>query len=262
MKSFWNYIKTSSSTNTSTDNSVSNSVGKSFGKSVKSKNIDSETSVAIKCSNDTVNDTKPSKPKPRKLRGNQTRSRLCQEPLLFQVDKHTETICDMIHRYSGSNKFILGCVAWITCPRILKCLLSARSAGSVVSFIINKDDTDCSTDLALLYINLGCISENEMSVLLDTPKKLCYRRRCIVKRDVNKMSNSDIKSFMHHKFAVFGDIQCDSRNTKSLYPSRGCIGSFNWTINARSSAESLLWLTSSEILYHMIHEYRKQFKLA
>ena len=158
--------------------------------------------------------------------------------------------------YISRAKAAVGCIAWLTHPKILDAM--QRLCG--ISIIVQKEDFlrtdgklqgDWKTDLRNRYAALngldGIVSKCENCFVVDS----CLRTfdefsieavRCV---GFARSSNELDRPIMHHKFMVFCDIEehkVNGRILRIIQPYAVWTGSFNFTRNAVRSFENALYL--------------------
>ena len=151
------------------------------------------------------------------------------------VHAHLGDIATPLERFLADAESVVGCVAWITSPRLVGALV-----GKPVSIIVNKEwalrDSDMKAPSVRQRANLarlsGGLSRRDFPAPLSSGVTAANERldavRCVGHSPRGRTANNPL---MHHKFVVA---------LRAGKPVAVWTGSFNFTVNAESSLENAL----------------------
>jgi phosphatidylserine/phosphatidylglycerophosphate/cardiolipin synthase-like enzyme len=166
----------------------------------------------------------------------------------------------------GRFDYMVGCIAWLTDPGILRALATREG----VSIIVQKEDflrpdSDARPDLRKLYEAIparlarwdidGVL--NDMS--LQGGGEPFDAIRCVGNHNASK---SPAAARAHHKFLVFADREPFVHNGRDNWDAPCCIkpkavwtGSFNFTVNAGRSLENAVLINDPVIARAYFNEF-------
>lgn len=174
-----------------------------------------------------------------------------------------DALVDCINRYD----YMVGCVAWLTDPVILRAL--ATRCG--VSIIVQKEDflrPDCDErlDTRRLYGSIRSgFDRYQIPGILSSMSFACDPTldaiRCVGNHNSNK---SPAHPRAHHKFLVFGRVPTPEKDNEDNYPDAlhwGFVpeavwtGSFNFSVNAGRSLENAVFIEDTAIARAYANEF-------
>lgn len=155
---------------------------------------------------------------------------------------------------------VVGCMAWLTEEKILSAL-----AGIPSSIVVQKEDflrPDGPLNKAHLrcaYDTIPALDRDRFGALLSIQGNGEEEKavRCVGLRPSRQTTSAK----MHHKFAVFGRLDCTCRAEAihecyhEFIPQTVLTGSFNWTYNAGNSFENIVILSDPEIVRAYFNEF-------
>lgn len=176
---------------------------------------------------------------------------------------HVDRLVDMIDRHD----VVVGCVAWLTHKRILTALSKKRFS----QIVVQKEDflrpDLCPMHmkyLRALYESLS-FSVNSHEFVVDCEDDLfgfiggAYGHdftdgvRCL-----GNANNGPAGARMHHKFAVFCDLE-DFNGSELLRPMAVWTGSFNFTVSAERSLENALLIHNEAVAMAYLKEWAQVY---
>jgi phosphatidylserine/phosphatidylglycerophosphate/cardiolipin synthase-like enzyme len=180
-----------------------------------------------------------------------------------RVTCHFRNVRDALVGYINRYDYMVGCVAWLTDPVILRAL--ATRCG--VSIIVQKEDflrPDCDErlDTRRLYGSIrsgfdryeipGILAS--MSFAADTELDAI---RCVGNHNSNK---SPAHPRAHHKFLVFGRMSTPGKGDEDschvrFVPEAVWTGSFNFSVNAGRSLENAVLIEDPAIAQAYANEF-------
>ena len=156
---------------------------------------------------------------------------------------------------------VLGCVAWLTDPHIIKALSTTES-----QIIVQKEDflrpdigskNNWKEDLRARYAQIKC--NHLIQELSGAVFSFCGCNDAAGVRCVGNHNSEKSPAFprMHHKFLVLCDIDKDEEknNYSNIIPKKIWTGSFNFTKNAGHSLENGLIIKDGKIAKAYFEEY-------
>lgn len=167
-----------------------------------------------------------------------------------------ERLCEHI----SNAHLVMGCVAWLTHPKILEAL-----QGPSTAIVVQKEDflrpdlgasTNWKADLRRRYNSLHCnVARFEFSNLL-SELDTCGDPIITPVRCVGNYNKEKSPAFprMHNKFLIFARVE-DCEHCSEVVPYAVWTGSFNLTYNAANSLENAVLLTDPEIVRAFYEEY-------
>jgi hypothetical protein len=179
---------------------------------------------------------------------------------------------DHLIQYIQEADIVVGCVAWLTSPRILKALSKVKG----VSIIVQKEDflrpDHNPVDNWRKWLN------DEYDKLPEGPTRYCYTGTVVSSlsvaldptvfpiRCVGKHNSQKDSAFprSHHKFVVFCKLQEgeDEYTFPYITPYAVWTGSFNFSKTASASFENSLVVTDTRIVQAYYQEWGQVFALS
>jgi hypothetical protein len=171
----------------------------------------------------------------------------------------------LIKEISGA-RYVVGCVAWLTCPDILKAL--GRCNGVLIT--VQKEDflrPDTESPTAGYW--RGIRKQMDTLPVIDRARfhpglignlNVCCGNqgdaiRCVGNHN-SERSHTHPKA--HHKFVVF----CDADEHRTLVPRAVWTGSFNFTRTATRSLENAVILKDPAIVGAFFNEFQQVYALS
>lgn len=170
-----------------------------------------------------------------------------------------------------SADFVVGCVAWLTHPRIIESLRAPRFGASIVvqkeDFLrpdIGRDRSTWKKSLRVAYDSMRCGLDRYSVGGLVGDLSVCYDPTLPALRCVGNHNREKAPAFprMHNKFLVFCRIRITDEQiyTVQPYPIETYsvwTGSFNFTENATNSFENAVVIDSEEIARAYFNEWQQ-----
>ena len=190
-----------------------------------------------------------------------------------KVEAYFKNLEDVLIDKIKQSKVVVGCVAWLTNPRILKAMQSVPC-----SIIVQKEDflrpdsKGSKTELHYLYSRLHYnFSRFDMPIIAkyNTHDEMELDAiRCVGSHNSTKNSAHPRS---HHKFIVFCDIKDGEASlddgelcpyNKTPVPTSVWTGSFNFTNNANNSLENAVVINDPVIAEAYFKEYAQVMLLS
>jgi phosphatidylserine/phosphatidylglycerophosphate/cardiolipin synthase-like enzyme len=180
-----------------------------------------------------------------------------------RVTCHFRNVRDALVGYINRYDYMIGCVAWLTDPVILRAL--ATRCG--VSIIVQKEDflrPDCDErlDTRRLYDSIRSgFDRYQIPGILESMSFACDPTldaiRCVGNHNSNK---SPAHPRAHHKFLVFGRMSTREKDDEESYhvrfvPEAVWTGSFNFSVNAGRSLENAVLIEDAVIAQAYANEF-------
>lgn len=179
-----------------------------------------------------------------------------------QTQVYFRDLADKLVSKIDQADVVVGCVAWLTHPHVLRHLFTTDG----VSLIVQKEDL-WRPDLASTNyrIHKARSTRDEYQLIIDScsmnrvdlPEPLCSMNVCgdPTLQAIRCMGNHNstrrpASPRMHNKFLVFA-----KRRPQGIIPYAVWTGSFNMTYNAGCSFENALYITDTEIVDAYFNEY-------
>ena len=174
------------------------------------------------------------------------------------VSVYFKNLVDHLVAHTQSADVVVGCVAWLTNPTILKAL--ARKQG--VSIIVQKEDflrpdadhgKDSNDRLRKLYAALPTMVRDDFEKLRNMSTCVDPDIDAVRCMGVRPIGGRRISPKMHHKFVVFCRIDSSPPKTYEeidafvSVPYAVWTGSFNFTKNGSLSLENAVYIEEPEI---------------
>lgn len=156
---------------------------------------------------------------------------------------------------------VVGCVAWLTSPEVLRAL--SRTDG--VAMLVQKETfLRSNAELRALYAALPQVAARRLrrsvlaSLRFDREGRL-DAVRCI---GTSPLSKTASRPLMHHKFLVFCRAEDGKYGDAPLEPYAVWTGSFNFTMNASYSFENAIIIRDAAIATAYFREFAQLFLLS
>ncbi len=180
-----------------------------------------------------------------------------------EIEVYFRGLEETLIKHINESAIVLGCVAWLTHPKILDAL-----SRKECSIIVQKEDflrpdldsgNNWSAFLRGKYDKLKCtLTRYEFLNLLP---KISYASdptmdpiRCVGNHNKEKQAAFPR---MHNKFLVFGNLEQTTSNGQIIKPYAVWTGSFNFTKNAGSSLENAVLIKSPKIVAAYLAEFEQ-----
>jgi len=187
-----------------------------------------------------------------------------------KVELYFENLEDVVCRHIEAAESVVGCVAWLTSPKILDALASVKFG---VSIVVQKEDflrPDMSAsvgyrdELKTKYNNIKTNFTRYAMGELVRKLSMCGDNTIDPMRCVGNNNYNKLPAFprMHNKFLVFGKSWKPQHGYDGMKPNSVWTGSFNFTKNSTNSFENAVVMHDPLIAKRYFDEWQKIISLS